>query len=55
MGVGSIGGVVEVDEAFFRESFKENHKKSPTFTMPRKAHKSGVKGSQRRLTHFISN
>jgi hypothetical protein len=36
-----------VDEAFFRESFKGNHKKSTTFTMPREAHKSGVKGSQR--------
>lgn len=34
-----------IDEAFFRESFKGNHKKSTTFTIPRKAHKSGVKGS----------
>ena len=24
MGVGSVGGVIEVDEAFFRESFKGN-------------------------------
>ena len=45
MGIGSVGGVIEVDEAFFRESFKGNHKKSTTFTMPRKAHKRGVKGS----------
>lgn len=50
MGFGSVGGVVEFDEAFFRESFKGNHKKSTTFTMPRKAHKSGVKGSQRSKT-----
>jgi transposase-like protein len=46
MGVGSVGGVVEVDEAFFRESFKGNHKKSTTFAMPRKSHMRGVKGSK---------
>lgn len=45
MGIGSVGGVIEVDEAFFRESFKGNHKKNTTFTMPRKVHKRGVKGS----------
>lgn len=45
MGFGSVGGVVEVDEDFFRESFKGDHKKSTAFTMPRKAHKIGVKGS----------
>jgi len=50
MGVGSVGGVVEVDEAFFRESFKGNHKKSTTFTMLREAHKSGVKCSKRSKT-----
>ncbi len=26
MGIGSVGGVIEVDEAFFRESFKGKHK-----------------------------
>lgn len=46
MGIGSVGGVIEVDEAFFREFFKGDHKKSTTFTMPRKAHKRGVKGSK---------
>ncbi len=46
MGVGSVCGVVEVDEAFFRESFKGNHKKSTTFTMSRNAHMRGVKGSK---------
>lgn len=45
MGIGSVGGVIEVDEAFFRESFKGNHMKSTTFAMPRKAHNRGVKGS----------
>lgn len=45
IGIGSVGGVIEVDEAFFRESFKGNHKKSTTFAMPRKSHKRGVKVS----------
>jgi ISXO2 transposase-like protein len=52
MGIGSVGGVIEVDEAFFRESFKGNHKKSTTFTMPRKAHKNGVKGSRSSKTEM---
>lgn len=46
MGIGNVGGVIEVDEAFFRESFKGNHKKSTTFIMPREPHKRGVKGSR---------
>ena len=46
MGIGSVGGVVEVDETFFRESFKGNHRKSTSFTMPRKPRKRGSKGSQ---------
>jgi len=41
MGIGNVGGVIEVDEAFFRESFKRNHKKSTTFIMPREPHKRG--------------
>lgn len=45
MGIGNVGGIIEVDEAFFRESFKGNHKKNTAFTMSRKAHKRGVKGS----------
>lgn len=36
-----LNGVVEADETFFALSFKGNHKKSTTFTMPRKAHKRG--------------
>ena len=35
-----MGGVVEADEAFFRLSFKGDHKKSK-FIMPREAHKRG--------------
>jgi len=41
MDVGNVGGVVEVDESFFRESFKGNHNKSSNFTMPRKPNKRG--------------
>ncbi|MBZ9607190.1 IS1595 family transposase [Clostridium estertheticum] len=48
MGIGNVGGVIEVDEAFFRESFKGNHKKSTTFTMPREPHRRGIKG---RMNH----
>lgn len=46
MGMGSVSGVVEVDETFFRESFKGNHKKSKNFTMPRESRKRGAKGSK---------
>lgn len=45
MGIGSVGGVIEADEAFFRESLKGNHKKSTTSAIPRRSHKRGVKGS----------
>lgn len=45
MHVGSVGGVIEVDETFFRESFKGNHSRSSTFAMPRKSRKRGAKGS----------
>jgi hypothetical protein len=48
IGIENIGGVIEVDEAFFRESFKETHKKSITFIMPREPHRRGVKGSRSR-------
>lgn len=33
------GMSVQLDEAYFRESFKGNHTKSAVFIMPRKAHK----------------
>ena len=36
-----LEGVVEADETFFNVSYKGNHSKSNTFTMPRKAHKRG--------------
>jgi len=37
---GIVDGVVEMDETFVAESFKENHKKSG-FLMPRQVHKRG--------------
>lgn len=45
MGIRSVGEVIEVNEAFFRESFNGNQEKSMTFTMPHRTHKRGVKGS----------
>ncbi len=36
-----LNGIVEADETFFPLSYKGNHKKSRTFTMPRLPHKRG--------------
>ncbi len=36
-----LTGIVEADETFFNVSFKGNHKRSRSFSMPRKAHKRG--------------
>ena len=44
-------GIVEADETFFAISFKGDHKKSATFTMPRKAHKRGKQTHLRGLSH----
>lgn len=41
MGRGSVGGVIEVDETYFAQSFKGNHKKSTNFIMPRTPRKRG--------------
>ncbi len=45
MGIGNVGGIIEADETYFRESFKGNHKNSVVFIMPRKAHKRGIENS----------
>jgi transposase-like protein len=37
----TLDGIVEADETFFDKSYKGNHSKSKTFSMPRKAHKRG--------------
>ncbi len=36
-----LDGIIEADETFFPLSYKGNHQKSKTFTMPRRAHKRG--------------
>ncbi len=46
----TLDGVVEADETYQLISFKGNHKKSKTFTMPRKAHKRGGKATKRGLS-----
>ncbi len=43
IGIGTVSGVVEADETFFRLSYKGNHSKSSIFTMPRKPYKRGPK------------
>ncbi len=37
----TLNGIIEADETFFATSYKDNHSKSKTFVMPRKAHKRG--------------
>lgn len=43
LGEGSVEGIVECDDTFFRESFKGKHTENSIFKMPRKAYKRGVK------------
>lgn len=51
IGVGSVSGVVEVDETFFPESFKGNHKNSKNFVMPRKSRKRGKEVKKRGISN----
>lgn len=37
----NLDGIIEADETFFNLSFKANHRKSKSFTMPRIAHQRG--------------
>lgn len=46
-----LSGIIEADETFFLESFKGNHKKSKTFTMPRPPRKRGGKSNYRGISH----
>lgn len=41
-----LEGIVEADETFFQLSFKGNHKKSKSFTMPRNAKHRGISKEQ---------
>lgn len=43
LGDGSVEGIFEADDTFFRESFKGHHTENSKFKMPRKAYKRGVK------------
>lgn len=47
----TLDGIIEADETFFAISYKGNHNKSKTFTMPRKAHKRGHSTHLRGLSH----
>lgn len=51
MGMGKLEGIVEMDETFFAESFKGNHKKSTTFIMPRNSRKRGKEVKLRGISH----
>ena len=50
MGVGDVDGIVEMDETFVAESFKDNHKKSG-FKMPRPARKRGKQVKKRGISN----
>lgn len=43
LGDGSVEGIVECDDTFFRESFKGRHTENSVFKMPRKSYKREVK------------
>lgn len=49
LGVGHIEGVVEMDETFYAESFKGNHRKSG-FPMPRNSRKRGGEVKKRGIS-----
>jgi hypothetical protein len=49
MGIGSVDGIVEMDETFIAESFKGNHRKSG-FYMPRPARKRGGEVKKRGIS-----
>jgi len=51
MGIGNLEGIIEMDETFFAESFKGNHKKSKTFVMPRASRKRGKEIKLRGISH----
>lgn len=46
-----LDGIVEADETFFDISYKGNHSKSKTFTMPREARHRGHSSHVRGLSH----
>lgn len=44
------GEQVQLDETYYRESFKGNHRKSKTFRMPREPHRHGKPANKRGLS-----
>ena len=52
--MGSIKGVIKVDETFFRESLKSNHKKT-TFATTCNPLKRGAKGSKSSMNYLNEN
>lgn len=46
-----LDGMVEADETFFDISYKGNHSKSKTFSMPRKPHKRGHQVKVKGISH----
>ena len=47
----SLNGIIEADETFFSISFKGDHKKSKSFSLPRKAHKRGAEVHVRGISY----
>jgi transposase-like protein len=47
----SLDGIIEADETFFNLSYKGNHWKSKSFTMPRTVHKRGNDTHIRGISH----
>ncbi len=45
-----LDGIVEVDETYFKQSFKGNHKKKQTFVMPCKKAIQEVESQKRGLS-----
>ena len=43
IGIGTVEGIVEIDDTYFRENFKGWHTENSEFKMPRKAYHRGVK------------
>ena len=51
LGIGHLEGIIEANETFFRESFKENHIKSLNLKMPRASHKRTTPASKRGISY----
>lgn len=43
VGTGTVEGVVEIDDTYFRENFKGKHTENSVFKIPRKDYKRGIK------------